>query len=287
MVKDQSKNSTQPTRSGPSGSGRSNIGKKKGYIPKTKARLGDEQALRDHAMRHRPGSANPCTLKKTCDQQVRSQLLEWLKDAEIAVLFGPDLRELHAKTTELVSAAARSGTIQDSLIPPVSDGDAFQMVRDCLANEREIIQSLKSLVLALRARARFSELLVEQPLHDFRELSTGFLGILGNRYQDIAYLVDAHLVDEGDGDRTRKSRAWRAVEAQRKEWGKCPPKKPRVQRDQSGEPDAVSIARPETPPDATSARAERTATECRCADAQNADAAPVRAPRRTGQTPHR
>jgi hypothetical protein len=268
MAKDQSKNSTQPTRRGPSGRGRSNIGKKKDYIPKTKAKLGDEQALRDHAMRHRPGSASPCTLKKPCDQYVRWKVLEWLKFDEIAALFGPDLRELQAKTTELVSAAARSGTIEDSLIAPVSDGDAFQMVRDCLANEREIIQSSKSLVLALRARARFSELLVEQPLHDFRELATSFLGILGYRYQDIAYLVDAHLFDEGDGDRTRKSRAWRAVEAQRKEWGKCPPKKPRVQRDQGDQPDAVSVSRPETPPDATSARAERTAIVCPPAGAQ-------------------
>jgi hypothetical protein len=90
----------------------------------------------------------------------------------------------------------------------------------------------------------------------------------GHSYQHIAYLVDAHLVDEGDSDLTRKSPAWRAVEAQRKEWAKCPPRKPRVHREQGDQPDTVSMPRRETRPDSTSARAERTATVCPPAGAQ-------------------
>ena len=270
MVKDRSKDSTQPTQRGPGRRGGSNIKNEKEYIRKTKARLGDEQALRDHATQHRRGSANPCTEKRPCDQYVRWQLLKWLKSYEIAALLGPGVREMHAEFAEQISAAARSVTSFDHLIPRVrdgiprvNDGDAVQVARDYLADQRESIEKLRSLVIGLKPSDRFSELLVEQPLHEFRELATGFLGILGYSYQHIAYLVDAHLVNEGDSDRTRKSPAWRAVEAQRKEWAKCPPKKPGVQREQGDQPDSVSMVRPETPPDATSARAERTATKCR------------------------
>jgi hypothetical protein len=287
LVKDRSKDTTQPTRPGPSRRGGSNIrkGKEKEYIRETKARLGDEQALRDHAMCHRPDSANPCTLKKPCDQLVRWQLLEWLKFYEIAVLFGPGLRELHAGQTEQVCAAVRSVTTFDRLVPPVTSRDPIRMVRDCLANQREINERLKSLMLALRASDQFSELLVEQPLHDFRELATGFLGFLGYPYPDIAYLVDLD-----DSDRTRKSRTYRAVEDQRKEWGKCPPEKQRVQRDQGGQPDATtSMEGPETPPAATAARAELTAATNRkpAGDARRAPAPKRRASeRRVKQVKH-
>ena len=233
MVKDRSKDSTQPTHRGPGRRGGSNIKNEKEYIRKTKARLGDEQALRDHATRHRRGSANPCTQKRPCDQYVRWQVLKWLKSCEIAALIGPGVREMHAEFAEQISAAARSVTSFDHLIPRVSDGiprvndgDAVQIARDYLADQRESIEKLRSLVIGLRPSERISDLLVEQPLHDFREHATFFLGILGFSYQHIAYLVDAHLVDEGDSDRTRKSPAWRAVEAQRKEWAKCPPKNP-------------------------------------------------------------
>jgi len=268
MVKDRSKDSTQPTRLGPSRRVPSNIQNEEEYISKTKATLGDEQALRDHATRHQPGSANPCILKKPCDQYVRWQVMKWLLFYEIAALFGPALRKHQAEFLEQVSAAARSVAISDRLIAPASDSDAVQILRDYLADQRESIEKLKSLVIASRPSDRLRELLVEQPLHHFRELATVFLGILGYSYQHIAYLVDAHLVDEGDSDRTRKSRAWRAVEAQRKEWAKCPPKKAGVQREQGDQPDTVSMPRPETGPDATSARAERPATVCPPAGAQ-------------------
>jgi hypothetical protein len=278
LVKDRSKDTTQPTRRGPSGRGGSNIrkGKKeKEYIRVTKARLGDEQALRDHAMRHRPNSANPCTPKEPCDQHIRWQLLEWLKFHEVAALFGPELRELHADTSEQVSAIARSATITtfNGPKPRASDGDAVQLVRDYLANQREINELLKALVLALDASNAFHKLLVERPLHQFRELATGFLGILGYSYQYIAYLVDL-----GDSDRTRKSAAYRAVVDQRKEWAKCPPKKRRVQRDQGGQPAAATnMEEPETQPVATAARAELTAATKR----KPAGGAPrARAPKR-------
>lgn len=102
MVKDRGKSSTQPTRRGPSRRGRSNIRDEDEYLRKTRANLGDEQALQAHAMCHRPDSTSRCTVKEPCDQYVRWQILESLKFYELASLFGPQLRELDLEVLELV-----------------------------------------------------------------------------------------------------------------------------------------------------------------------------------------
>lgn len=134
MAKDRRTNSTQPPRNGPGRRGGSNIANEPEYIQKTKSRLGDVHALRDHETRHQPGATNPCELKeKNCRQYMQWLILELLLVAETATLFGPDLRELAAVMTEQVTGAQRTVAILDRLIPRVGDRDVVQTFRDYFA----------------------------------------------------------------------------------------------------------------------------------------------------------
>jgi hypothetical protein len=255
MAKDRTEDSTQPMRRNPTPRGGSSIRDEGAYITETKARLGDERVLREHATRHLAGAADQCALKNgRCHSYLPWLVLDLLNFYEKAVLFGPKLRELRAAVTDFENRAKRCIAILDDLIPRGIDGAVLEIARGYFESQRDFDEKMKSLLFESATGDPLHELLAEQPLHRFRELATMVLGLAGYSYQEIA-----DLVDRGDRDRMRKSPAWRAVVDEYKRQGKCAPTKSRIRLNEVCKPNATSMTRPATPAVATAARAERTA----------------------------
>lgn len=186
---------------------RSSIRDEEAFIRETKQRLGDEAQLRDHALRHEDGAAEPCRQVR-CRLHARWTVLEILNDvARYRPIAGP-LREIRAELPAIAAKFER----WTKLLEPFQERLPESLVPVLVENfesEARCQRLIHTIAFGDEVRQPAFDPCAQQAVHEFRELATFWLAICKHDYAEIA-----ELVDEGDADRTRHRAAWRrAVEA--------------------------------------------------------------------------